>query len=210
MEGRYVRLEPLSAAKHGDDLFRAATEGDADDRFRWLFETTPADRAGFDAWLAKVEASEDPLFFVVIDKATGEAVGRQTLMRIDTTYGVIEIGNIHWGPKMQRSRMSTEAQYLFARAVFDELGYRRYEWKCNDRNVPSKRAAERFGFSFEGLFRQHMIVKGENRDTAWYSIVDSEWPALKAAYEAWLDPANFAADGTQIRRLEEFRSQGVE
>jgi RimJ/RimL family protein N-acetyltransferase len=209
LEGRYVRLEPLRAAKHGDDLFAAATDGDADGRFRWLFEMTPQDRPSFDAWLAKVEASEDPLFFVVIDKSTGAAVGRQTLMRIDPTYGVIEIGNIHWGPKMQRSRMATEAQYLFTRYIFD-LGYRRYEWKCNNRNEPSKRAAERFGFSFEGIFRQHMIVKGENRDTAWYSIIDGEWPALKAAYEAWLDPSNFGADGKQKRRLEDIRAQGAE
>jgi len=210
LEGRYVRLEPLSAAKHGDGLYRAATEGESDSRFRWLFETTPTDRASFDVWLAKVEASEDPLFFAVIDKATGEAVGRQTLMRIDPTYGVIEIGNIHWGPKMQRSRLSTEAQYLFARYVFDELGYRRYEWKCNNRNEPSKRAAERFGFSFEGIFRQHLIVKGENRDTAWYSIIDTEWADLKRAYEAWLDPSNFDAAGHQKRRLEDFRSRPVE
>ena len=210
LDGRYVRLEPLSAAAHGDDLYRAATEGDADGRFRWLFETTPQDRSGFDAWLQKVEASEDPLFFVVIDKSTGEAVGRQTLMRIDPTYGVIEIGNIHWGPKMQRSRMSTEAQYLFTRYVFDDLGYRRYEWKCNNRNEPSKSAALRFGFSFEGIFRQHMIVKGENRDTAWYSIIDGEWPALKAAYEAWLDPSNFDADSRQRRRLEDIRAQPAE
>lgn len=210
LEGRYARLEPLSAAKHGDGLYRAATEGESDARFRWLFETTPPDRATFDAWLAKVEASEDPLFFAVIDKATGEAVGRQTLMRIDPTYGVIEIGNIHWGPKMQRSRLSTEAQYLFAKYVFDDLGYRRYEWKCNNRNEPSKRAAERFGFSFEGIFRQHLVVKGENRDTAWYSIIDKEWPALKRAYEAWLDPANFDAAGKQKRRLEDLRPRQVE
>jgi len=209
LDGRYVRLEPLSAARHGDDLYKAATEGDADGRFRWLFEATPQDRPSFDAWLHKVEASEDPLFFVVIDKSTGEAVGRQTLMRIDPTYGVIEIGNIHWGPKMQRSRMATEAQYLFTRYIFD-LGYRRYEWKCNNRNAPSKTAALRFGFSFEGIFRQHMIVKGENRDTAWYSIIDGEWPALKAAYEAWLDPSNFDAAGQQKRRLEDIRASKVE
>ena len=206
LEGRYVRLEPLDAKRHGDDLFAAATEGDADSRFRWLFETTPSDRASFDAWLAKVEASEDPLFYVVVDKETGTVVGRQTLMRIDPAHGVIEIGNIHWGPKMQRSRLATEAQFLFAAHVFDRLGYRRYEWKCNNNNEPSKRAAERFGFTFEGLFRQHMVAKGENRDTAWYSIIDSEWPALRRAYENWLEPSNFAADGRQRVRLEEFMS----
>ncbi len=206
MEGRYVRLEPLSADRHGDGLFKAATEGDADDRFRWLPERTPADRAEFGSWLERSEASEDPLFFTVIDKASGEPVGRQTLMRIDPAHGVIEIGNIHWGPRMQRSRLSTEAFFLFARHVFDDLGYRRFEWKCNDRNEPSKRAALRFGFTFEGVFRQHLIVKGENRDTAWFSIIDKEWSALKAVYEAWLDPGNFDADGNQKRTLREVRA----
>ena len=205
LEGRYVRLEPLSAALHGDGLYEAATAEDADSRFRWLFEARPESRAAFQPWLEKVEASEDPLFFTVIDKASGKIAGRQTLMRIDQTFGVIEIGNILWGPLVARKPAATEAQFLFAQYVFDELGYRRYEWKCNDNNEPSKRAAERFGFSFEGIFRQHMIVKGENRDTAWFSIVDKEWPALKAAYEGWLDPANFDSDGNQKRRLEDFR-----
>ena len=124
-------------------------------------------------------------------------------MRIDPANGVIEIGNIYWGPLMSRKPAATEAQFLFTQYVFDELGYRRYEWKCNNRNEPSKRAAQRFGFTFEGVFRQHMVVKGENRDTAWYSIIDKEWPALKQAYEGWLDPANFDADGQQKRRLED-------
>jgi len=207
LEGRCVRLEPLSAAAHGDGLYEAATSEAG--RFRWLFETAPGSRAEFDAWLAKVEASEDPLFFTVIDRASGRIAGRQTLMRIDPTFGVIEIGNILWGALVARKPAATEAQFLFMQYVFDELGYRRYEWKCNNRNEPSKRAAERFGFSFEGIFRQHMIVKGENRDTAWYSIIDKEWPALKTAYEAWLDPSNFAASGQQKRRLEEFRADGT-
>jgi RimJ/RimL family protein N-acetyltransferase len=208
LEGRYVRLEPLSAAAHGDGLYEAATTDDAG-RFRWLFENSPGDRAEFETWLAKVEASQDPLFFTVIDKASGRIAGRQTLMRIDPTFGVIEIGNILWGTIVARKPAATEAQFLFMRYIFDDLGYRRYEWKCNNRNEPSKRAAERFGFSFEGIFRQHMIVKGENRDTAWYSIIDKEWPALKTAYEAWLDPSNFDADGQQKRRLEEFRAKGA-
>lgn len=203
LDGRYVRLEPLSASAHGDGLFEAArAEGE---RFRWLFETSPDDRVAFQPWLEKVEASEDPLFFTVIDKASGKVAGRQTLMRIDPTYGVIEIGNILWGSLVARKPAATEAQFLFAHYVFDELGYRRYEWKCNNRNEPSKRAAERFGFSFEGIFRQHMIVKGENRDTAWYSIIDTEWPTLKQAYEGWLHPDNFDSDGNQKKRLEDFR-----
>jgi RimJ/RimL family protein N-acetyltransferase len=203
LDGRYVRLEPLSASAHGDGLYEAATA--EEERFRWLFEASPESRAVFQPWLEKVEASQDPLFFTVIDKASGRIAGRQTLMRIDPTFGVIEIGNILWGPLVARRPAATEAQFLFAQYVFDELGYRRYEWKCNNRNEPSKRAAERFGFSFEGIFRQHMIVKGENRDTAWYSIIDKEWPALKAAYEGWLHPDNFDSDGNQKKRLEDFR-----
>jgi RimJ/RimL family protein N-acetyltransferase len=206
LEGRYVRLEPL-AAQHGDGLYEAATVADAGQRFRWLFENAPDDRAAFDTWLEKSSASQDPLFFAVIDKASGRIAGRQTLMRIDPAFGVIEIGNIYWGPLVSRRPAATEAQFLFARYVFEDLGYRRYEWKCNNRNEPSKRAAERFGFQFEGIFRQHMVVKGENRDTAWYSIIDKEWPLLRQAYMDWLDPANFDADGNQKRRLEEFRVQ---
>ncbi|RWL17515.1 MAG: N-acetyltransferase [Mesorhizobium sp.] len=207
LEGRYVRLEPLNAEKHGDDLFEASSVPDADGRFAWLFDYPPQTRAAFQPWLDKAEASEDPLFFAVIDKASGKVAGRQTLMRIDPAYGVIEIGNIYWGPLISRKPAATEAQFLFMKYIFDELGYRRYEWKCNNRNEPSKRAAERFGFKFEGVFRQHLVVKGENRDTAWYSIIDMEWPALRRAYEAWLDPANFDGDGRQKRRLEDFRAE---
>jgi RimJ/RimL family protein N-acetyltransferase len=204
IEGRYVRLEPLDAAKHGDGLYEASSVADAGERFKFLFENPAEDREAFGAWLEKVEASKDPLFFAVIDKASGKVAGRQTLMRIDPAFGVIEIGNIYWGPLISRKAAATEAQFLFMKYAF-ELGYRRYEWKCNNANEPSKRAAERFGFKFEGVFRQHMVQKGKNRDTAWYSVIDGEWPALKAAYEAWLSPDNFDADGKQIKRLEEFR-----
>ena len=207
LDGRYVRLEPLDPLRHGDELFAASSVADIGSRFAWLFEYPPEDRAAFEPWLEKSAASEDPLFFVLVDKATGKAAGRQTLMRIDPTYGVIEIGNIYWGPLVSRKPAATEAQFLFAQYIFDELGYRRYEWKCNNRNEPSKRAAERFGFQFEGIFRQHMIVKGENRDTAWFSITDKEWPAVRAAYQAWLDPSNFDADGAQKRKLEDFRAE---
>ena len=147
-----------------------------------------------DEFRANIEAkarSTDPLFFAVIDNASGRAVGYQTFMRIDAANRVIEVGNILYTPAMQRTAGATEAQYLFARYVFEELGYRRYEWKCNALNAPSRRAAERFGFTFEGIFRQHMIVKGRNRDTAWFAMLDSEWPARKAAYERWLTPENF-------------------
>jgi RimJ/RimL family protein N-acetyltransferase len=202
LEGRWCRLERLDPARHGDELHASAIAAGADDRFRYLPDVPPASRWEFDAWLAAKAASPDPLFYAVIDRGTGRAEGRQTLMRIDAANGVIEIGNILWGPAIARTRVATEALYLFARYAFDELGYRRFEWKCNAANLPSRRAAERFGFLFEGIFRKHMVVKGENRDTAWYAMTDEEWPRIKAAMERWLDPANFDAEGRQKMSLE--------
>ncbi|MBO9196641.1 GNAT family N-acetyltransferase [Rhizobium sp. 16-449-1b] len=201
LEGRYVRLEPLDAGRHGRDLLASAQQPGADDRFRYLFEDAPADMAAFTTWLEKAEVSADPMFFAVIDKRSGRAEGRQALMRIDATHGVIEIGNILWGPAIARSRVTTEALYLFAKLAFDKLGYRRFEWKCNNSNEPSKKAAERFGFTFEGVFRQHMVAKGKNRDTAWFAMIDADWPKLKAGYEAWLDPDNFDDAGQQKSKL---------
>lgn len=206
IEGRYARLERLDAGRHAEELFLASDTAEAEQKFRWLPEAPPADRESFRAWVAKVAASEDPLFYAVIDKASGKVAGRQTLMRIDAANGVIEIGNIYWGPLMAQRPTATEALYLFARHVFDDLGYRRFEWKCNDENLPSKKAAARFGFTAEGVFRQHLVVKGLNRDTAWFSIIDKEWPALREAYEGWLAPENFDTEGRQKRRLEEFRA----
>lgn len=205
MEGQHVRLEPLDADRHGAGLFAAATLPDADERFRYLPDYPPGNLEEFRPWLEKAAASPDPLFFAVIDLASGKVAGRQTFMRIDAANGVIEIGNILWSAIMARRPAATEAFYLFARHVFDELGYRRYEWKCNDRNEPSKRAALRFGMQFEGVFRQHLVVKGENRDTAWYSMLDSEWPLNRAALEAWLAAENFDEAGQQLRRLEDIR-----
>jgi len=205
LDGSYARLEPLDAERHGDGLFEASAVNDADSRFRWLMEYPPTSREALTPWLDKSQASQDPLFFAVIDKSSGKIAGRQALMRIDSNSGVIEIGNIYWGPLVSRKPAATEAQFLFAKYVFDVLGYRRYEWKCHALNEPSKRAAVRFGFKFEGVFRQHLVFKGGNRDTAWFSIIDKEWPALREAYEAWLDPSNFDATGEQKRRLEDFR-----
>ena len=201
LEGHYVRIEPLDPARHGAELFASAQAPGAEDRFRYLFEDAPADYAAFTPWLEKAAASTDPLFFAVIDKRTGRAEGRQALMRIDSTHGVIEIGSILWGPAIARSRATTETLYLFASYVFDTLGYRRFEWKCNNLNEPSKRAAERFGFSFEGIFRQHMVAKGRNRDTAWFAMIDADWPRLKAGYERWLSPENFDEAGQQKSKL---------
>jgi RimJ/RimL family protein N-acetyltransferase len=201
LEGRYARIEPLDAARHGDDLLASARAPGAEDRFRYLFEDAPADRAAFSPWLEKAASSTDPLFFAAINKRTGRAEGRQALMRIDSAHGVIEIGSILWGPAIARSRVTTETLYLFASYVFDTLGYRRFEWKCNNLNEPSKRAAERFGFLFEGIFRQHMVAKGQNRDTAWFAMIDADWPRLKAGYERWLNPENFDEAGHQKTKL---------
>ncbi len=198
LEGRYVRLEPLDSARHGDALFAAGSDGAL---WRYLFERPFPDRESFETWLDKASGTRDPLFFAVIDKATERAEGRLALMRIEPAHGVIETGSILFGPAIARSRAATEAIFLQARYVFEELGYRRFEWKCDDRNAPSRRAALRFGFSFEGIFRQHMVVKGENRDTAWYAMLDRDWPRLREAYEAWLDPANFDEAGRQRDRL---------
>jgi RimJ/RimL family protein N-acetyltransferase len=194
LEGRYVRLEPIGV-EHAPDLF-AASSGQ-DERYRWLFEYAPASVAELEDWITVTRARTDLVMFAVIDKSTGRAEGRQSLMRFVPKDGVIEIGNIYWGLRMARSRLATEALYVFARHSFDDLGYRRFEWKCNALNEPSRRAAQRFGFQFEGVFRQHMIVKGLSSDTAWFSIIDGEWPALRAEYERWLALENFDAEGQQ-------------
>jgi RimJ/RimL family protein N-acetyltransferase len=200
LDGRYARLEPNSAS-HAADLYRASRDGDAADRFTYLFSHQPQSQAEVAAEIAKAEVTADPMYWTVIDKAHGTAEGKQSLMRITPEHGVIEIGGIYWGPRLARTRVATEALFLHARYVFDDLGYRRFEWKCNDLNAPSKAAATRFGFQFEGVFRQHMIIKGENRDTAWFAMLDGDWPALKAGYERWLDPSNFDASGAQKTRL---------
>ena len=176
----------------------------AEERFRYLFEA-PQARADFDRWLARSAASEDPLYFAVIDSASGRCEGRQALMRIVPEHGVIEIGSILWGPAIARTRVATEALFLFACYAFDELGYRRFEWKCNALNEPSRRAAARFGFTYEGTFRQHMMVKGESRDTAWFSIIDKEWPPLRQIFERWLDASNFDHKGRQRKRMVDCR-----
>ena len=207
LAGRYVRLEPLDPAVHGDGLFAVSRVADVAERFRWLGDYPPEGREAFQPWLVKASSGDDPLFFAVIDAATGKIGGRQALMRIDAANGVAEIGNIYWGPEVARTRLATEALFLFARHVFDDLGYRRFEWKCNDRNEPSKRAALRYGFRFEGIFRQHMVVKGENRDTAWFAMLDHEWPAIRRAMELWLAPENFDSNGQQLERLEIFRER---
>jgi len=210
LEGRFVRLERLSAAHHGDGLYAASTMQDADARFRWLPELPPESRDAYQPWLDKADASTDPLYYTIIDKASGRVAGRQTFLRIDTANGVIEIGHILWSSIMAQTPAATEAFYLFAAHAFDDLGYRRFEWKCNDRNEPSKRAALRFAMTYEGTFRQAAVVKGENRDTAWFSLLNREWPQAKAAFETWLAPDNFDADGRQRVALSALTARGLE
>lgn len=197
LDGRYCRLEPIDAKRHRTELFEASSPPDAARRFRYLFEEPPRSIADLDAWLANAEKSTDPLVFAVIDKRTGRCEGRQTLMRITPAHRCIETGSIYWGPAISRTPVSTEANFLFAKYVFDDLGYRRFEWKCDALNAPSRRAAERFGFTYEGHFRRAVINKGRSRDTIWFAMIDEEWPALKAAYEQWLAPANFDEKGQQ-------------
>lgn len=200
LDGRYVRLEPIEV-RHAADLFAVSTLSGGSERYRWLLSDAPESVAAMEQRIAASNAGPDR-HVAVIDKASDRAVGQQAWMRIRPEHGSIEIGGVHWGLPMARSRLATEAFYLFARHAFDDLGYRRFEWKCNVQNAPSKAAALRFGFTFEGVFRQDMIAKGENRDTAWLSILDGEWPSLRAEYERWLAPDNFDAEGRQKTKLQ--------
>src|SRR5579863_1320766 len=195
--GRAIDIVPLDPIIHGDSLFAGAGGKENAPLWRYLFEGPFTVREAFDAHLRQKALSEDSLFFAVLDKPSGLAVGYAAYMRIEPTHRVIEVGSILFTPRLQRTIGATEAMYLMARHVFEDLGYRRYEWKCNALNAPSRRAALRLGFTFEGIFRQHMIVKGRNRDTAWFAMLDSEWPARRANFERWLAPSNFDANGRQ-------------
>jgi len=199
LRGRTVTLEPLDAAAHTSALWQAVHGHD--ELWDYLADGPYASEDDLHHALAQKQAGAAAVFLAIIPASTGLAAGYASYMRIDTPNGVVEVGNILLTPAIQRTTAATEAMFLMARHVFDDLGYRRYEWKCNARNEPSRRAALRYGFTFEGIFRQHMIVKGENRDTAWFSMLDHEWPARKRAFEAWLDPANFDADGQQRQPL---------
>ena len=202
LHGQYCRIEPMQA-QHADALFEASTAPGVEKRYRYL-TIEPQSRGEFDKWFQVASTGLDPLYYSVIDQQSGRCEGRQSLMRIEPVHGVIEIGNILWGPNIARTRVATEALFLMAEYVFEQLGYRRFEWKCDTLNEPSRAAALRFGFNFEGIFQQHLIIKGKNRDTAWYAMLDHQWPQLKRAYQAWLSPANFDGSGTQIRKLQQF------
>lgn len=209
LEGRYCRLEPIDAERHGPDLFAAITAAPDGRAWTYLFQEPFAHYEAFQAHLEHMQTSRDPLFFALVDGKTRRAVGYLALMRIDPAHGVIEVGNINYSPLVQRTPAATEAQYLLMKLVFDTQGYRRYEWKCDSLNAPSRRAAQRLGFRFEGVFRQAVVYKGRSRDTAWFSIIDSEWPAVKAAMEAWLSTDNFSSDGSQRMSLTDIGKQLV-
>jgi RimJ/RimL family protein N-acetyltransferase len=203
--GRFIRLEPLDPDRHASSLWQETHGIGAAARWQYLFDEPFADENSFRDFLARKAASADPLFYAIIDQLSGRALGFETLMRIDPTHRCIEVGSILYGKSLQRTPGATEAQYLLMRYIFEDLGYRRYEWKCNALNGPSRRTALRLGFTFEGIFRKHMIVRGRNRDTAWYSMLDDDWPAAKAAFERWLAPSNFDSAGVQRQSLAALR-----
>ncbi len=208
LEGQYVIVEPYERAVHLDTLWEALGGEEAiNDLIRFFPNPVYKTNAEFADWIESMNADGRLVTLVFRDKEDGEVVGMASYMRPDPANGVIEVGSVAHGPGMKRSPLSTEAHYLMARHVFEDLGYRRYEWKCHNENEPSKVTARRYGFTFEGVFRQHMISKGANRDTAWFSIIDSEWPLLAKAFESWLSPDNFDAQGHQKRRLEDIRAE---
>ena len=197
--GRFAAVEPLEPEKHARDLFAANA---LDDGRMWTYLPYGpfANLEDYEAWLERIAAAPDPSFYAFVDLATAKPVGAGSYLRIEPGMGVVEVGHLAFSPKMQRTPVATEAMYLMMKHAFD-LGYRRYEWKCDSFNYPSRSAAQRLGFSFEGIFRQAVVVKGRNRDTAWFSILDSEWPALQDAFARWLSPENFDAQGQQRTSL---------
>jgi RimJ/RimL family protein N-acetyltransferase len=200
MAGRLCRVEPLDPGRHAENLYRSNSL-DTDGRNWTYMNYGPFDSfAAYRRWMEEFCLGEDPLFHAIVDSATGTAAGMASYHRIDPGAGVIEVGHLNYSPLLQRKPAATEAMYLMMKRAF-ELGYRRYEWKCDSLNAPSRAAAQRLGFSFEGIFRQATIYKGRSRDTAWYAAIDKEWPALERAFLRWLDPANFDSQGRQRMRL---------
>jgi RimJ/RimL family protein N-acetyltransferase len=201
MEGRLCRVEPIDVDRHAADLHAANREDKEGRNWTYLAYGPYEALEEYRGWMRSACLGDDPLFHAVVDRETGRAVGVASYLRIDPAPGVIEVGHINYAPPLQRTVAASEAMFLMMRRVFDELGYRRYEWKCDALNAPSRAAAMRLGFRFEGIFRQATVYKARNRDTAWYAIVDRDWPALKARYERWLDPANFDSAGRQRESL---------
>jgi len=201
IEGRFCRIEPIDPARHAMDLFNAFALDAEGRNWTYLGYDRTETFEPFKAWMESACLGDDPLFHTIIDLETEKAVGVAALMRIDPANGVIEVGNIHYSPLLQKRPAATEAMYLLMRRVFAELGYRRYEWKCDSLNAPSRAAAQRLGFTYDGEFPNAVVYKGRSRDTTWFSIVDRDWPAIAAAYEDWLAPANFDDAGRQKASL---------
>lgn len=209
LRGRYCRLEPVDPDKHEADLFAAYMAAPDSRDWTYVFHDRPETAAAFHSYLAKLRDSADPLHFAILDEVTGTAAGTAALMRIDPAHGSIEVGSIVFSPALKKTRAATEAMFLLMQLAFDELGYRRYEWKCDSLNAPSRAAALRYGFTFEGIFRNAIVYKGRSRDTAWYSITREEWPPIRAAFQDWLDPANFDGAGRQKRSLSVLRDERI-
>jgi RimJ/RimL family protein N-acetyltransferase len=209
MHGRFCEVAPLDPERHAAQLFAAYSEDREGGMWTYLPSGPFASLDAFRQYAEAASRTDDRLVYAIIDKATGGAVGVASYLRIDPGNGSIEVGGLAYSPRLQRRPAATEAMYLMMRRVFDELGYRRYEWKCHALNAASRAAALRLGFQYEGLFRQAVVTKGRNRDTAWFSIIDSEWPGLRTAFEGWLAPENFGPDGQQRRSLASFRTAAI-
>ncbi len=201
LEGRFCRLEPLDPARHAEALYRANSEDGSGGSWTYLPYGPFASFDDYRTWMEGYCLGADPLFFAIIDQNDGEPKGVASYLRVTPKAGSIEVGHLQYGPGLRRHSAATEAMFLMMERAF-ALGYRRYEWKCDVLNAPSRAAAERLGFTFEGIFRQAVVYKGRSRDTAWYAVTDQDWPTLERAYRAWLDPTNFDASGHQLRRLE--------
>lgn len=205
LTGRFCRLEPLNVA-HAEALFAAFKQAPDTRDWTWLLREPDSNSTSFAAWVEQIQTLQDPLHFAVIDQQSGQPVGSLALMRIDAANGVIEVGHVHFSPLLARTAMATEAHWLLMRYAFATLGYRRYEWKCNSLNEPSRRAARRLGFQYEGRFRQALVIKGHSRDTDWFSILDKEWPTIDSALRNWLAPDNFDVHGRQRCSLQNLRA----
>jgi len=206
MIGRRCRIEPVDVARHAAELHDANMDDPEGRNWTYLNSDPLRNLDDYAAWLTKMSAGDDPMFHAIIDARNGKAIGVAAFLRIDAANDVIEVGHINYSPRLQGTIAATEAMALMMRRVFDELGYRRYEWKCDALNAASRAAAVRLGFQYEGTFRQALVYKGRNRDSAWYSITDREWPHVKAALERWLDPSNFDQEGRQRNRLTSLRA----
>lgn len=204
LQGRFCRLEKLQPGRHSEDLYAALRADESGALWTYLLESKPRNLRELSAWVERVSGQPDPAYYALIDRSSGRCIGRAAYLRIEPEAGSIEVGSILYSPALQRTLMATEVMYLMMQHAFDELGYRRYEWKCDSLNEPSRRAAERLGFTYEGTFRQALVYKGRNRDTAWYAIIDKDWPQIRKGYQAWFDPANFDETGQQKHALATF------